>query len=241
MDKKRLARRALGPGLRSMGVAGPRGWLFLPLCASNAGPSRRASSAAPKAWAPAPPVRPAALTATCSWPWSSPPKSWRSASCGCARRRRSCSKSSSCHSPRNRPACLPPRLRSRPRDCACAGLHLTRVQQKAAVPCFLQRCRAGAPPGPPATLPGEGPGVPPPLRSRHQGRREHRHFPLALLACRSRFLLTSFRYKPSPSSHCPSPQVCRLIFIKEWWWVLAESGAFIEERSSLCRAWCMRT
>ena len=34
-----------------------------------------------------------------------------------------------------------------PRDCACAGLHLTRVQQKAAVPCSLQRCRAGAPPG----------------------------------------------------------------------------------------------
>ena len=144
--RKRRARRTLGPRLRNMAVAATMTMLkhcFSAPCRSHAGLSRRASPPALKACAPAPPVRPAVLTATCSWPWSSPPKSWRSTSCGCGRRRRSCSRSYSCRSPRSRPSCLPP-----------GGSVCTRAQGLR-----LTRCSSGRQPSP-AFHRGAGPGLP---------------------------------------------------------------------------------
>ena len=83
-----------------------KGCFFLPLFPT--GPSRRSCSPAQKACALEPQVRGAILIATCSWPWSCLPKSWRSGSS---------SKSYSCLSRRNRPFC------SQAAKSRASGLH----------------------------------------------------------------------------------------------------------------------
>lgn len=105
MHIKCLAQYALGKQLRNVVTAATMMIVVtLPFYLfSNPGPSRRASSPAQKACAPVPWARQAVLIMTCSWPWSSLPKSWRNGSSGSRRKRLSSSKSYSCHSLTNRP------------------------------------------------------------------------------------------------------------------------------------------
>lgn len=166
---------------------------FLPTF-SNPGPSKRASSPAQKVYTLVPRVRQAILIVICSWPWSSLPKSWRSRSSGCGRRRRSSSRSCSCLSLRNRPFC--PQLHKAglwaARGCYVTRalglrdwLHLACAQRTAAAPFFTQRCRTRDPRSIHNTPQWRDWG-PAGHISRLRGG-EHRHFPWAVLACRSHF------------------------------------------------------
>lgn len=165
----------------------------MPTTPSMRGPSRRASSPAQKACTLGLRARQAVLIATCSWPWSSLPKSWRSVSSGSGRRRRSSSKSYSCLSLRNRPFCSPAAQSrgSGPHRSAASLVPRgrgTAPRMHAANSSCPSFCR-GAGPGTPRpihdTPPGRGWGPAGPFSRLRGG--EHCHFPLDVLACRSRF------------------------------------------------------
>lgn len=182
---------------------------------SNPGPSRKASLPAWKACVPMPRMRRAVSTVTCSWPWSSLPKSWRSRSSGCRRRRRSCSKSYSCPSLRNRLSAHRPHKAEalgcvwvmRPQGPGAEGLYLAWSQQTTAVPFFTQRCRTRDSRSIHDT-PWWGAGdwwAPPP----GQGEESFVTLSISCVGLQVAFLLPAVD-KPQ------SPQVYRLIFTKEW-------------------------
>lgn len=167
------------------------------------GRSRRACSPAPKACALGPRVRGAVLTATCSWPWSCLPKSWRSGSSGSGRRRRSSSKSYSCLSRRNRP------FRSRAARSRASGLHAgaslvprgrgaaPRVEAAdRSCPLFPQRCQTRDSQAHPRHSPGEGLGTGRP-HLQAKGRRAS-SLAISCIGWQVMFLLPALDKNPNP-------------------------------------------